>query len=30
MKTQLLKSMPHVPLQKLKPDGQERNVLHID
>ena len=30
MKTQLLKSMPHVPLQKLKPEGQDRNAPHVD
>ena len=30
MKTQLLKSMPHVPLQKLKPEHQELNRQHGD
>ena len=30
MKTQLLRSMPHVPLRKLKPEDQEQNALHGD
>ena len=30
MKTQLNKSMPHVPLQKLKPEHQEQSTQHHD
>ena len=30
MKTHLLKCMPHVPLQKLKFEGQEQNTQHSD
>ena len=30
MKTQLLKCMPHVPLQKLRPELEEQNMQHSD